>query len=85
MVISIPGSKSLTCLLLCLLVFLAVPAIASSPVHKNPIVIHANKHDVSPPLRDIPPSPEPFGIKRIIHNPVIPRASAQNAKQELDP
>ena len=54
------------CFLFVLFVAVGLPVFSGTQtVLHNPIVIHELKHDISPPLRDIPPSPESAGVKRI--------------------
>jgi len=61
------------------LFYLAFPLFAQDDqssqqnVQRNPRIIHEIKHDVSPPVRSIPPLPGEAGVKRVIQNPMIPR------------
>jgi len=54
----------------------------SPKVQHHPIIIHEIKHDVSPPLREIPPVPGRAGVHRLMFNPLIPRPPL---RAELDP
>lgn len=53
--------------------FVAVSGFAQDQAEmRNPIVIHAIAHDVSPALSSIPPVPRIAGVKRVVPNKRIP-------------
>lgn len=74
-----------TTLSVCFIFLFLIPVFAQnndSVTLKKPVVIHANKHDISRPLREIPPKPVRAGIKRERINPSIPTPPDQPG---LDP
>src|SRR5229473_8515416 len=76
------------CLTLSAFVFalcvVSAPAQTQSIVPTKPVVIHAIRHDVSPPLRDIPHVPIPPGAMREFdeHEHHVPQAPIRNTVVE---